>query len=142
MLSNEKIRWMTRAALYEKKEGKRCLRINRFHQGDYISWNVVKSLLGVTVGYMLVIVLYVLYGSETLLDQLTLPYLISLAVRFLFGYLTVLAAAGLISFVVYYSRYQNAHKKNRIYVQYLKKIERIYQKESAASENVKGGPSW
>ena len=129
MLSNEKIKWMTRAALYEKKEGKGSIRINRFRKGDYISWNMIKSILGITVGYALVILLYLLGISESMLDELTLPFVIDMATRFLFVYLVLLVFTGFVSFLIYYGRYQQAQKKMKMYAQYLKKISHIYQKE-------------
>ena len=134
MLSNEKIKWMTRAALYEKKEGKGSIRINRFRKGDYISWNMIKSILGITVGYALVILLYLLGISESMLDELTLPFVIDMATRFLFVYLVLLVFTGFVSFLIYYGRYQQAHKKMKMYAQYLKKISHIYQKEGEGAK--------
>lgn len=129
MLSNEKIKWMTRAALYEKKEGKGSIRINRFGRSDYISWNMIKSVVGVTVGYALVILMYLLGISESMLDKMTLPYVIDRAGKFLFVYLVLLVVTGFVSFLIYYGRYQQAQKKTKMYMQYLKKIGHIYQKE-------------
>ena len=134
MLSNEKIKWMTRAALYEKKEGKGSIRINRFRKSDYISWNMIKSILGVTVGYALVILLYLLGISESMLDELTLPFVIDMATRFLFIYLVLLVITGFVSFLIYYGRYQQAQKKTKMYAQYLKKISHIYQKEGEGAK--------
>ena len=126
---------MTRAALYEKKEGKRCIRINRFHKSDYISWNMIKSIVGVSVGYVLIIGLYVLYISESMLDEITLPYVMDMAMKFLFIYLIVLFVTGLISFLIYYGRYEKAQRKTKAYTQCLKKLGHIYQREG---ETVKG----
>ena len=134
MLSNEKIKWMTRAALYEKKEGKGSIRINRFRKGDYISWNMIKSILGITVGYALVILLYLRGISESMLDELTLPFVIDMATRFLFVYLVLLVFTGFVSFLIYYGRYQQAQKKMKMYAQYLKKISHIYQKEGEGAK--------
>ena len=134
MLSNEKIKWMTRAALYEKKEGKGSIRINRFRKGDYISWNMIKSILGITVGYALVILLYLLGISESMLDELTLPLVIDMATRFMFVYLVLLVFTGFVSFLIYYGRYQQAQKKMKMYAQYLKKISHIYQKEGEGAK--------
>ena len=134
MLSNEKIKWMTRAALYEKKEGKGSIRINRFRKGDYISWNMIKSILRITVGYALVILLYLLGISESMLDELTLPFVIDMATRFLFVYLVLLVFTGFVSFLIYYGRYQQAQKKMKMYAQYLKKISHIYQKEGEGAK--------
>lgn len=134
MLSNEKIKWMARAALYEKKEGKGSIRINRFRKSDYISWNMIKSIVGMTVGYALVILLYLLGVSESMLDELTLPYVIDMGTRLLFIYLVLLVVTGFVSFLIYYGRYEQAQRKTKVYTQYLKKISQIYQKESESAK--------
>lgn len=140
VVSGEKVKLMTRAAIYEKKEKKGNLRINGFRQEDYIAWNMIKALVGITAGYILVIGIYALYGSETMLDQLTLEYLFALGKKFLAGYCIVLLFTGVISYVVYFLRYLRAKKENRAYIQYLKKIKRIYQKEGGTAENAKEEP--
>ena len=134
MLSNEKIKWMTRAALYEKKEGKGSIRINRFRKSDYISWNMIKSIVGMTMGYALVIFLYLLGVSDSMLDELTLRYVINIGMRFLFVYLVLLVITGFVSFLIYYGRYEQAQKKTKLYTQYLKRISQIYQKESEGAK--------
>jgi len=128
---------MARAAIYVKKEKKHNLRIHRFRQEDYIAWNMIKALVGMTAGYGLIMVIYVLYGSESLLDQLTLDYLADLGKKFLLGYVVVMGLTGVVSYIVYYNRYQKARKKNRAYVQYLKKINRIYQKDGGTAGDAK-----
>ena len=53
MLNEDKIRIMSRCAMYEKAEGKEDLKINRYFQGDYVRLNVLKTLIGATIGFVL-----------------------------------------------------------------------------------------
>ena len=82
----------------------------------------------------LVILLYLLGISESMLDELTLPFVIDMATRFLFVYLVLLVFTGFVSFLIYYGRYQQAQKKMKMYAQYLKKISHIYQKEGEGAK--------
>ena len=40
-------------SMYEKAEGKEDLKINRYCQGDYVRLNVLKTLIGATIGFVL-----------------------------------------------------------------------------------------
>ena len=50
MLNEEKIRIMTRAAIYEQGKGEEDIKITSYSRSDYIRYNMLKTLIGVTVG--------------------------------------------------------------------------------------------
>ncbi len=49
MLNEKKIRLMTRTAIYEKREGKEDLKVNSYCGSDYVRFNMLKTLIGVTI---------------------------------------------------------------------------------------------
>ena len=63
MLNEDKIRIMSRCAMYEKGQGKEDLAVNRYYQGDYVRLNTLKTLIGVTVGFVLCFGLYLVLGA-------------------------------------------------------------------------------
>lgn len=64
MLNKDKIRIMSRCAMYEKSQGKEDLAINRYYQGDYVRLNTLKTLIGVTIGFILCLGLYIVMKAE------------------------------------------------------------------------------
>ena len=52
MLNEEKIRWMTRASIYEKRQGHTDLERNEYFLGDYVRLHLMKNMIGVTVAYI------------------------------------------------------------------------------------------
>lgn len=75
MLDEKKIRIMTRLALSEEKHGKENFNIGKYYKSDYIRYSLLKTLLSVTVGYGLILVLTALYYAEYLIaNAVTLDY--------------------------------------------------------------------
>ena len=64
MLNEEKIRWMTRASIYEKRQGRTDLERNEYFLGDYVRLHLLKNGIGVTVAYILLVGLYVVCKIE------------------------------------------------------------------------------
>ena len=49
MLNEEKIRWMTRASIYEKRQGHTDLERNEYFLGDYVRLHLLKNMIGRTL---------------------------------------------------------------------------------------------
>lgn len=49
MLNEDKISLMTEMAIYEKRKGKRDLDIFSYFKSDYISWQIIKSIVCATL---------------------------------------------------------------------------------------------
>ena len=64
MLNEEKIRWMTRASIYEKRQGHTDLERNEYFLGDYVRLHLMKNMIGVTVAYILMVGLYAVCKIE------------------------------------------------------------------------------
>ena len=44
---------MSRLAMYEQNEGKEDVRLSKYFRTDYVRLNVLKTVVAVTVGYLL-----------------------------------------------------------------------------------------
>lgn len=71
MLNQDKVKTMTKLAIYEKNEGRDELKINKYYKTDYIRLQVIKSFIGCTLGFILVAALIALYNMEYLVINLT-----------------------------------------------------------------------
>ena len=101
MLNNDKIRLMTKLALYENKEGKEDIRLSKYYKTDFVRYQVIKSLIYSTIGYALILVLLFLYKSEYIIQNaVTLDYK-TIGVYILGFYIIIVAVYGLASFVGY-----------------------------------------
>ena len=129
MLNNRKIRIMTKLAIYEKKEGKPDFRLAKFYKTDYARYNALKTMLWITVAYVLGVALVAFYKLEYLLDHaLTLDYK-ALGWQILGIYIAVLSVYVIGSLVGYSIHYTVSRKKLGRYYKLLGKLKSMYNEE-------------
>jgi hypothetical protein len=122
MLSEERIRLMTRMAAYEEHEGKKDIAISGYFRGDYISFQLLKSAIYATVGFALAVAMYVLYNIETFLEEFYKMDIVDFLKGILSKYCLVLAVYLVISYFVYNYRYNKARRHVKQYNQLLKAL--------------------
>ncbi len=120
---------MTKMAAYESRQGKKDMTVNDFFRGDYISFQILKSALYATIGFGLVVVMYILYDLEGFLTDFyrmdVAQFVRDIAVK----YAAVLVIYCLISYFVYAYRYGKAKKHMKKYLSRLKELEKMYEEE-------------
>ena len=95
MLSEEKIIRMTKLAAFEKREGKKNLNIVNYYRNDYIGFQVLKSIIAVTISFVAVFALYLFYNFEALMHDVYKLDLMEFGKSVVIIYLCVAAAYGL-----------------------------------------------
>lgn len=138
MLNQDKVRLMTRLAIFEEAdEGKGALKISKYYKHDYVRWEIIKTILSVTVGYLLVLALVALYFSEYLIANAVLLDYRSLGMRILGIYLVLLVFYVSCALVGYSYKYGRERKNLVRYYKSLKRLMGIYreeEKETAGQE--------
>ena len=122
MLNEDKIRIMSRCAMYEKGQGKEDLAVNRYYQGEYVRLNTLKTLIGVTVGFVLCFGLYLVLRAEYYMENIVGMDLMAFARNVLMYYVIVLVIFAVISIVFYGWKYTDTQKRVRWYYQDLKAL--------------------
>ncbi len=139
MLNNRKVRLMTKLALYETKEGKDDIKLSRYFRTDYVRFQLLKTIVAVTVGYLIVVFMTMLYRAEYLIaEAVKLDY--AAIGKTLFGfYILVLVAFGGAAAIGYMIQYNLSRKKVAKYYQMLKRLRNMYKEESnKKNEHVTG----
>ncbi len=126
MLNEEKIKLMTSIGMFEKREGKRVFLMNRFFRSDYIGQYILRAFVGFTFCWIMGTVLAVLYKAEELFNTVDFSVLPEFAVWYVAAYIVCLLAYLLITFVVYWRRYEYAKRGMKVYVAKLKRLEKRY----------------
>ena len=133
MLNNKKIRLMTKLAVYENKEGKEDIRLSKYYKTDYVRYQVLKSIISVTIGYVLILVLIFIYKSEYIIRYaVTLDYK-TIGTYILGIYVMLVAMYGLGSIAGYSIKYDASRKKLSRYFKLLKRLNKIYKDETPES---------
>lgn len=127
MLNEDKVILMTKLASYEKREGKENMAVCKYFRGDYISWNLLKSVLVATVTFFMGFGVYVLYFIEDLLENIyEIDYML-LATNIVSVYVLVVVGYCVLSYIVCNYRYSKARKGIRRYHNNLKKLNSMYR---------------
>ena len=122
MLNEDKIRIMTRMAMYEKKEGKRDSRTDAWFKGDYISKALLGSFITGTIAFVIIFMIYALDSVEELMLTLYSMDVIALVSRVFLVYIIFMACFEVITWVVYSVRYDKAQKGLHRYYKDVKRL--------------------
>ena len=130
MLNNRKIRLMAKLAVYETKEGREDISLSKYYKTDYVRYQAIKSMISATVGFLLILVLVLIYKSEYIVRYaVTMDYK-TIGAYLLAAYILVIALYGLISLAWYSMKYDTSHKKLARYFKLLKRLQKIYNEET------------
>ncbi|MCM1127423.1 MAG: hypothetical protein NC429_13245 [Lachnospiraceae bacterium] len=128
MINEEKVILMTRMASYEEHEGKKDISITHYFRGDYIGFQVLKSVIAATISFFALFAVYLFYNFEELMQDIYQMDLLSFGKNVIVLYLCIVGAYGVISYVVFASRYSRARKSLKHYYDNLKKLSGMYEK--------------
>ncbi len=137
MLNEEKIRLMTRTAIYEKREGKEDMKVNQYSGSDYVRFNMLKTLIGVTISVFLCSCIYLICSSEDIFQLIFQIDVRALARLLLTAYFLSLVVYVIISLLYYQYKYSKAKKRLKLYNKNLNLIEEYEDMEESATENAR-----
>ena len=129
MISEQRVKLMTRLAAYEQREGKKNEEIGSYFRGDYISFHILKSALSATIAFALIVALFVLYDSELFLSDIYKIDILDYVKKLVLYYVAFTGVYVLISYVIYAIRYRKAKKRLKVYFNNLKRLQILYQRE-------------
>lgn len=129
MLNNRKVRLMTRLAMYEQKEGKEDIRLSKYFRTDYVRLQVLKSIVALTLGYLLVLLLLVVYHSEYLIQNAVVLDYQGMILQYAGIYVIVLAVYCSMVMIGYMVQYRSSRKKLAKYFRMLRRLRSIYREE-------------
>lgn len=128
MINEEKVILMTRMASYESGRGKKDITALNYFRGDYIGFQVLKSVISATIAFFLVFAVYLFYNFETLMQDIYVMDLLEYGKSIIILYLCAVGAYGVISYVVYAAKYSRAKKNLKTYYGNLKKLSGMYDR--------------
>ncbi len=126
-IDGDRVMLMTRMASFEENEGKEAIRICNYFRSDYVTLNVVRSIVSATVSYGLVLGLYIYYNIDQLLQDIYTMDLIETGRRLITAYVIFAGAFGIIAYVVYSFRYDKAKKQLKDYNYALRELLNIQE---------------
>ena len=141
MINEEKLKLMTKLAMYEQNEGRKAFSLNKLFKRDYVSLYIIQTAVITTICYVMLLFVWVIYKVDYFMAniaQVNIPVLIAVIVII---YL-ILMAFYLIFAYFYYTKKYNKIKKNLVnYYDNLKVLQKIYKNESINKQDKDTGGS-
>ncbi len=128
MLNEDRIILMTHMASYEAHEGKKNVKVGNYFRGDYIGFQVLNSIISATIAFVIVFGMFIFYDFEVFMQDIYKMDLLEFAREVLTAYLVVTGGYVVITYIVYWRRYNKVKKSLKRYYSNLKKLSGIYEK--------------
>ncbi len=129
MLHEERIKLMTKMASYEENEGRHNIAIGNYFRSDYISLQVMKSIISGTLSFAIALGVYGFYHFETVMKEMYQVDLLETGRKLLLTYVIFTGTYTFISYLVYSYRYSRAKKSLKKYYSHLKELSELYEED-------------
>ena len=129
MINKDRVRTMTRLAIYEEGQGIADDKMNGYFKNDYIVGHMVGSFVSGTIACLLIALVYCCYHYDTLLIQLFENQLMSLIETALTLYAAFMIFFLAVSFFVYLWRINALKGRLDRYNRRLEHLKESYEKE-------------
>lgn len=129
MLDKNRIRYMSRLAMYDRAQAKKDIRISGFYRKDYAGFNTLITAIELTFGYAVIAVIFFIYQIDSLLNNFTSEKLMGLLFLAAGGYLILIATYGVFVYNFYKKRHIEAKRRVREYFRRLSRLEKMSIKE-------------
>ena len=139
MLNEDKIKLMTGIAMFEKREGKKIAPASQYFKSDYVGRHMIRSFFGYTFCCALILVVWLLYSLERILNFMSIDEMIDIGKNLLVLYAGGLLIYLFITYVVYSARYSYAVRGQKVYVAKLKRLNKRYEFQNKSKELAKEG---
>lgn len=140
MVSEEKVKLMTRLALYEQNESK-SIKSGKFFRNDYIGLHMLMTALLATIAYILLVLIVAIYKTDYLMDNITQLDAFGLGKKLVLIYIAFLIIYMLLAYIVYSVKFRVMQDNNKTYAECLKKLCKVYRREQQENNDSKiGGP--
>ena len=129
MIDQQRVRRMAGMAAYEETDGKKDRRITSFFRADYLTRQILITILCDTAAFAIAAVMYAVYHFETLIVDVYNSDLKLLVLNVLMIYLAFMVLMIAVTIVVYMGRYSRARAHIRAYYHDLGQLSFEYRSE-------------
>lgn len=129
MLDQNRLRLMTKMAAYESTKGQEDLKISTYYKKDYVSLNVLITVLWVTIGYAMLVALAAFGNMEWIMENLSFDKLIIMAGAVIGAYLVLVVVCCILAGSFYHRKHSRAKHRVKQYYRDLSRLGKLYMKE-------------
>lgn len=135
MLNEEKIRLMTKLAIYEQNEGRADLPLSKYYRTDYLTLKMINSAITMTIGYLLLLGTIILINAEEILSEMVSMDLAALGRNIVIIYVILFTVNMLATYFIHSYKFRVSRDNLNLYNGMLKELYTVYKKEEDTGEN-------
>ena len=110
MLNENKVKMMTKMAIYEKNEGRKMIKTAKYFKSDYIAFGVLRTLITTTIAFIIMLVMGVLYNIDKIITDINNLDYSAIVTGIIICYIVMLILFSVIALIVYGRQYDNSRK--------------------------------
>lgn len=129
MLNEEKVKLMTRMAMYESKEGEEDLKISAYYRKDYTSFHTIVTVIWVTIGYVIAVGVAATAFLDEILKNLNMAFIIMTVICVITGYIVMVVLYILVASQFYKNKHNQARQRVKKFNHDLTRLNRMYERE-------------
>ncbi len=129
MINNDKVKLMTKLAVYEEKQGKEDMSVANYFKSDYLSYQILKTVLAVTFGCIFILAMVIAYNMDYLMDKVLILNYAYIGKWILVIYLLLIVVYVAVTWCGYRIKYMRSHERLAKYYKLLGKLRRMEEKE-------------
>ena len=129
MISEEKLKIMTKMAIYEKNEGKDDFEIGKYYKKDYLTFNYIKTWICATIAYLGLWCLILVANMDTAVLTLGSFKFVLSVIAFILFYVLFVLVYEVLTYKIYSIKYYRAKKRLNEYMEQVEELNKMYEKE-------------
>lgn len=131
MLNETRVKHMVQLAMYENKDSADEFKASSFYKKDYISFNMLWSIIWMTIAYIIVAILFVLAKLDYILEVMSMQLLITWTGYAIGAYLLLVILYISLSRRFYRKKHAKAYHRVNRFKEGLEMLEEMYQEEES-----------
>ena len=129
MVNRDRVRTMTRLAIYEEGQGIQDDKMNGYFKNDYIVSHLVRSFVSGTIAFFLIVIMYCCYYYDTLLIRVFENRIIGLVTTAVMLYAAFMIFFLAVTFFIYRWRFNATRNRLSRYRRRLDHLKQSYDRE-------------
>lgn len=129
MLNEDKVKLMTRMAMYEGKDGTEDFKISAYYRKDYSGFHTIVTIIWVTIGYLIAVGVGAMAFMDEIIKRFNMSFLIMLCICLVTGYIVTVVLYGIVASQFYQKKHNDARQRVKKFNHDLTRLNRMYEKE-------------
>lgn len=130
MVNEERVKELCKLAMYDSKNSRVHQQVTQFFKADYVGKELLKSFFSGTISFAIIMGLMIVYRMDWLLENINSMDLMGTATKVVLLYFIFLGVYLFITGVIYTYRYSKERKQLREYVERLKRVNKMYERDN------------